>query len=162
MITAIRFPLSQGRHGSAWGRIGSWFGIEQWKITPDIIATAKGISGGYTPLAAVILRMKSLHLGEPGEFPFVEPPPGRAIADGYQLLAELNAVDDDNELTPIGRELAKLPVDPRVGRRERSLEQFLGPPGRGGGTGGVVGRRQDNVGFRRHRGAGAHRQPGTG
>jgi len=67
-------------------------------------------------LAAVILRMKSLHLGEPAEFPFVEPPPARAIADGYQLLAELNAVDDDNELTPIGRELAKLPVDPRVGR----------------------------------------------
>jgi ATP-dependent helicase HrpA len=67
-------------------------------------------------LAAVILRMKSLHLGEPGEFPFVEPPPGRAIADGYQLLAELAAVDDDNELTPVGRELAKLPVDPRVGR----------------------------------------------
>ncbi len=67
-------------------------------------------------LAAVILRMKSLRLGEPGEFPFVEPPPGRAIADGYQLLAELNAVDDDNDLTPVGRELAKLPVDPRVGR----------------------------------------------
>jgi ATP-dependent helicase HrpA len=67
-------------------------------------------------LAAVILRMKSLHLGEPADFPFVEPPPARAIADGYQLLAELNAVDDDNELTPIGRELAKLPVDPRVGR----------------------------------------------
>jgi ATP-dependent helicase HrpA len=67
-------------------------------------------------LAAVILRMKSLHLGEPGEFPFVEPPPGRAIADGYQLLAELAAVDDDHDLTPVGRELAKLPVDPRVGR----------------------------------------------
>ncbi len=67
-------------------------------------------------LAAVILRMKSLHLGEVGEFPFVEPPPARAIADGYQLLAELNAVDDRNELTPVGHELAKLPVDPRVGR----------------------------------------------
>ncbi len=67
-------------------------------------------------LAAVILRMKSLHLGEPGEFPFVEPPPARAIADGYQLLAELNAVDDDHDLTRVGRELAKLPVDPRVGR----------------------------------------------
>ena len=67
-------------------------------------------------LAAVILRMKSLHLGEVAEFPFVEPPPARAIADGYQLLAELNAVDDYNDLTPVGRELAKLPVDPRVGR----------------------------------------------
>jgi ATP-dependent helicase HrpA len=67
-------------------------------------------------LAAVILRMRSLHLGEVGQFPFVEPPPARAIADGYQLLAELAAVDDDNELTPVGRELARLPVDPRVGR----------------------------------------------
>ena len=67
-------------------------------------------------LAAVILRMKSLGLGDVAKFPFVEPPPGRAIADGYQLLAELNAVDGRNELTPIGRELAKLPLDPRVGR----------------------------------------------
>jgi ATP-dependent helicase HrpA len=67
-------------------------------------------------LAAVILRMKSLHLGEVGQFPFVEPPPARAIADGYQLLAELAAVDEYNELTDVGRELARLPVDPRVGR----------------------------------------------
>ena len=67
-------------------------------------------------LAGVILRMKSLRLGDVAEFPFVEPPPGRAIADGYQLLAELNAVDDRNELTAIGDELAKLPLDPRVGR----------------------------------------------
>ncbi len=67
-------------------------------------------------LAAVILRMKSLSLGDPAEFPFLEAPPARAIADGYQLLAELNAVDDRNELTAIGRELAALPVDPRVGR----------------------------------------------
>ncbi|WP_338861649.1 ATP-dependent RNA helicase HrpA (plasmid) [Mycetohabitans rhizoxinica] len=67
-------------------------------------------------LASVILRMKSLHLGEIDAFPFVEPPPGRAIADGYQLLAELGAVDDDNALTPVGRELARLPLDPRVAR----------------------------------------------
>ena len=67
-------------------------------------------------LAAVILRMKSLHLTEIESFPFIEPPPGRAIADGYQLLAELGAVDDDNALTPLGRELARLPLDPRVGR----------------------------------------------
>lgn len=67
-------------------------------------------------LAGVILRMKSLHLGAVEEFPFLEAPSGRAIADGYQLLAELGAVDDKNELTPIGRELARLPLDPRVGR----------------------------------------------
>jgi ATP-dependent helicase HrpA len=67
-------------------------------------------------LAGVILRMKSLHLGAVEDFPFLEEPPRKAIADGYALLGELNAVDDANELTPIGNELAKLPLDPRVGR----------------------------------------------
>ncbi|MCO5115666.1 MAG: ATP-dependent RNA helicase HrpA, partial [Burkholderiaceae bacterium] len=80
-------------------------------------------------LAGVILRMKSLRLMADGarveDFPFLEPPSGRAIADGYQLLGELGAVDDAGELTPLGRELARLPLDPRVGRmilagRERS------------------------------------------
>ncbi|MEX3605906.1 MAG: ATP-dependent RNA helicase HrpA [Burkholderia sp.] len=67
-------------------------------------------------LAAVILRMKSLHLSSIESFPFIEPPPGRAIADGYQLLNELGAVDGNNALTPLGDELARLPLDPRVGR----------------------------------------------
>ena len=67
-------------------------------------------------LAGVILRMKSLHLGDVERFPFLEAPQRRAIADGYQLLNELGAVDDANELTPMGAELAKLPLDPRVGR----------------------------------------------
>ncbi|MQR01778.1 ATP-dependent RNA helicase HrpA [Glaciimonas soli] len=67
-------------------------------------------------LASVILRMKSLHLTDVETFPFIEPPPGRAIADGYQLLQELGAVDDSNQLTKLGRQLAKLPLDPRVGR----------------------------------------------
>lgn len=67
-------------------------------------------------LAGVILRMKSLGLGQVEDFPFVEPPPRRAIADGYDLLAELGAVDESNELTAIGRELSRLPLDPRVGR----------------------------------------------
>lgn len=67
-------------------------------------------------LAGVILRMKSLRLGAVEDFPFLEAPPGKAIADGYQLLAELGAVDDANELTAIGKELARLPLDPRVGR----------------------------------------------
>ena len=67
-------------------------------------------------LAGVILRMKSLGLGTVEDFPFLEPPPKRAIADGYQLLAELGAVDELNDLTPIGHELARLPLDPRVGR----------------------------------------------
>jgi len=82
-------------------------------------------------LAAVILRMKSLHLTGIETFPFIEPPPGRAIADGYQLLNELGAVDDDNALTPLGRELARLPLDPRVGRMilgardEQALREVL-------------------------------------
>ncbi|SHG46445.1 ATP-dependent RNA helicase HrpA [Massilia sp. CF038] len=67
-------------------------------------------------LAAVILRMKSLHLTDVETFPFIEPPQGRAIADGYQLLQEVGAVDDTNNLTPLGHKLAKLPLDPRVGR----------------------------------------------
>lgn len=67
-------------------------------------------------LAGVILRMKALHLGQVEDFPFIEPPPRKAVADGYQLLAELGAVDERNELTPIGEELSRLPLDPRVGR----------------------------------------------
>ena len=67
-------------------------------------------------LAAVILRMKSLHLTDVESFPFIEPPQGRAIADGYQLLQEVGAVDETNELTALGRKLARLPLDPRVGR----------------------------------------------
>jgi ATP-dependent helicase HrpA len=82
-------------------------------------------------LAGVILRMKALHLGQVEDFPFIEPPRAKAIADGYALLGELNAVDERNELTPIGQELAKLPLDPRIGRmileaRERqSLAEVL-------------------------------------
>ncbi len=67
-------------------------------------------------LAAVILRMKALHLGAIEDFAFIEAPQRRAMTDGYQLLAELGAVDDDNELTAVGHTLAKLPLDPRVGR----------------------------------------------
>ncbi|HUR90673.1 MAG TPA: ATP-dependent RNA helicase HrpA [Ramlibacter sp.] len=82
-------------------------------------------------LAGVILRMKSLHLGGVEDFPFIDPPSRRAIADGYQLLNELGAVDDANEITPMGLELAKLPLDPRVARmivegRERgALDEVL-------------------------------------
>jgi ATP-dependent helicase HrpA len=82
-------------------------------------------------LAGVVLRMKALHLGLVEDFPFLEPPPRKAVADGYALLAELGAVDEENELTPIGRELAKLPLDPRVGRmilearQRQSLSEVL-------------------------------------
>ena len=67
-------------------------------------------------LAAVILRATALKLGDIREFPFVQTPPPKAIADGYAILHELGAVDDAEGLTPVGRELAKLPVDPKLGR----------------------------------------------
>ena len=67
-------------------------------------------------LASVILRMAALDLPEVAAFPFLEAPGSRAIADGYQLLQELGAVDAERALTPLGRELARLPLDPRIGR----------------------------------------------
>jgi len=67
-------------------------------------------------LAGVILRMKTLNLGGVEDFPFLQPPPPRMIADGYRLLNELGAVDEGNELTEVGGELARLPTDPKLGR----------------------------------------------
>ena len=67
-------------------------------------------------LASVILRMKALKLGEVEDFPFVEAPSSRAIADGYALLVELGAVDEQHRLTPVGARLAELPIDPRLAR----------------------------------------------
>lgn len=82
-------------------------------------------------LAAVILRAISLKLGDVREFPFVQTPPPRAIADGFAILQELNAVTEEGELTRVGRELSRLPVDPRLGRmllagsEQGSLEELL-------------------------------------
>ncbi len=69
-----------------------------------------------TNLAAVILQMKLLGFGDIESFPFLDPPDGRLIADGYRTLEELCAIDPRGELTPLGLELARLPVDPRIGR----------------------------------------------
>jgi ATP-dependent helicase HrpA len=69
-----------------------------------------------TNLAAVILQMKSLKLGPIEEFPFLEKPNARLIADGYQTLLELGAVDAHQNLTPLGEKLARLPIDPRIAR----------------------------------------------
>ena len=67
-------------------------------------------------LAEVILRMTALKLGDPAEFPFVDPPSARAIRDGYALLTELEAIDEERQLTKVGRLMARLPLDPRVSR----------------------------------------------
>ena len=69
-----------------------------------------------TNLASVILQMISLELGELSEFPFVEPPDARSIGDGLALLHELGALGEGRTLTDVGRALAALPVDPRLGR----------------------------------------------
>lgn len=72
-----------------------------------------------TNLASVILQMKALDLGEIEDFPFLEPPDARSIRDGYDTLLEIGALEGGGlraELTDIGRKLARLPIDPRIGR----------------------------------------------
>ena len=68
-----------------------------------------------TNLASVILQMAAIGLGDVPKFPFIDPPDARNIADGLTLLAELNAFSD-GRITGLGRKLARLPVDPRLGR----------------------------------------------
>ena len=69
-----------------------------------------------TNLAAVILQMAALQLGDIENFPFLDPPDRRSIRDGVQLLQELGAFDQHGAITDLGRRLARLPVDPRLGR----------------------------------------------
>ena len=69
-----------------------------------------------TNLASVILRMLELGLGDVRDFPFVDPPDGKMVRDGFRLLTELGAVDSSDTLTPIGRAMARLPVDPKLSR----------------------------------------------
>ena len=82
-------------------------------------------------LASVILRMADLRLGDVAEFPFIEAPSSRLISDGYQLLQELGAVNEQREITEVGRQMARLPLDPRVARmilsakREGCLKEIL-------------------------------------
>ena len=82
-------------------------------------------------LAEVILRMKAFRLGDIESFPFINPPTHAAIRGGYDLLRELGSLDDTHELTPLGGELAKLPLDPTLGRmllqarKENVLSEML-------------------------------------
>ncbi len=69
-----------------------------------------------TNLAAVILQTIALRLGPVESFPFLDPPKPAAIRDGYHTLFELGAIDEQNQLTELGRTLSRLPVDPRIGR----------------------------------------------
>ena len=82
-------------------------------------------------LAEVILRMKAFRLGEIETFPFLNPPSPAAIQAGYSLLQELGALDARRELTPLGQDLARLPIDPTLGRmllqsqREHATRELL-------------------------------------
>ena len=82
-------------------------------------------------LAEVILRMKAFHLGDIETFPFLNPPSPAAIQTGYTLLHELGALDEKRDLTPLGQELARLPIDPTLGRmllqsrQERTSRELL-------------------------------------
>ena len=84
-----------------------------------------------TNLASVILQMEQMKLGHVDDFPFVEPPDSRLISDGYKLLFELAAIDEKHRLTPIGKKLSQIPVDPRLARmlleaeKESSLAEVL-------------------------------------
>jgi len=69
-----------------------------------------------TNLAAVILQMQLLGFGDIGRFPFIDPPDSRLIKDGYRVLEEIGAVDGLRKVTQLGRKIARLPVDPRIGR----------------------------------------------
>lgn len=69
-----------------------------------------------TNLASVILQMHALGLGDVSDFPFIDPPDGRFIRDGYKLLQELGALDDSLHLTKVGLDMARLPLDPRIAR----------------------------------------------
>ncbi len=82
-------------------------------------------------LAGVILRMKGLGLAEISEFPFLDAPNAKAVSEGYRTLREVGALDEKRELTDVGRELARLPLDPRMGRmliearREKCEEEVV-------------------------------------
>ena len=67
-------------------------------------------------LAGVILQMAALGLGDVEDFPWLDPPEGRHVAEGYRLLQNLGALDEERQLTPLGRELGRLPLDPRIAR----------------------------------------------
>jgi ATP-dependent helicase HrpA len=76
-----------------------------------------------TNLASVMLQMAALRLGDIARFPFLDPPDRRSVRDGAALLVELGAFDGDGAITELGRRLARLPVDPRLGRMILAAEQ---------------------------------------
>lgn len=121
-------PISQSSANQRKGRCGRiadgvcirLYSEDDFNIRPEF--TEPEIK--RTNLASVILKMESLRLGHIEDFPFIEPPDSRYIKDGYKLLHELCAVDDINTVTALGKELARLPVDPKVGRMLLAAREF--------------------------------------
>jgi ATP-dependent helicase HrpA len=113
-------PVSQASANQRAGRCG--------RVGPGVcvrLYSAEDFAArdAYTPpeilrtnLASVLLQMKSLHLGRIEEFPFLDPPGAAAVRAGLKTLFELNAIDEEENLTAIGKAMARLPVDPRIGR----------------------------------------------
>ncbi|QJR16182.1 ATP-dependent RNA helicase HrpA [Usitatibacter palustris] len=123
-IEPIAQAAAQQRAGRC-GRVASGVAIRLYAqqdfeerpafTTPEILRTS---------LAAAILRMASLELGPIDQFPFVDAPSPRQIEDGYRALFELGAIDEKRKLTPLGHELARLPVDPRIARMLLAAREF--------------------------------------
>ena len=113
-------PISQASANQRQGRCGRveagvclrLYSEENFNLRPEF--TDPEIL--RTNLAAVVLQMLNLGLGEIEDFPFINPPDPRMVRDGYKLLEELGAVSAEGELTQMGRRLSRLPVDPRLGR----------------------------------------------
>jgi ATP-dependent helicase HrpA len=115
-VEAISKASANQRSGRC-GRLGPGvcirlYGEEDFNNRPDFTDTEIT----RTNLASVILQMLALRLGDISRFPFLEAPDPRAVRDGFRLLEELQAVDAKGLLTPIGRIMARLPVDPRLAR----------------------------------------------
>ena len=121
-------PISQAaarQRAGRCGRVASGVAIRLY-AEPDFLERPEYTTPEIlrTSLASVILRMAALDLGPIDEFPFLEAPTPRQVADGYQQLFELGAIDGERRLTRLGRELARLPVDPRIGRMLLAAREF--------------------------------------
>ncbi|GAB1594438.1 ATP-dependent RNA helicase HrpA [Lysobacter sp. PAGU 2638] len=113
-------PISQASANQRMGRCGRVSEGTCYRLysEPDFQSRAEFTDPEIrrAALAGVILRMLALGLGRIEDFPFLEPPDPRAVADGWQQLAELGAVDGDRKLTAIGRVMSRLPVDVKLSR----------------------------------------------
>ena len=100
---------------------------EDWEDRPDF--TDPEIK--RSALAGALLRMKDLGLPEMPEFPLPDPPSSKLVTEGYRTLREIGALDKARQLTPVGKKLARLPIDPRLGRmllearHEQALPEML-------------------------------------